>query len=233
MTNTSATGATGVVVTSALPSGATFGACAVSQGTCVSGAGVITATFGSLAGSATAMLTVSATPTVAGPTTWTFFAAGNEPDGVSANDSATANATVLSSADLGVTVTLPSQVVGGGTLTYTVMVSNNGGSPAQSPVVTMTLPVSATFVSASGTNWQCNQASGVITCAYQLAQMSVGAAPNIAVVITAPTVSTMLQVSSGITSLTYDPVGTNNKAEASVVVDPFYYVRLPIVVRGK
>ena len=66
------------------------------------------------------------------------------------------------SADLSITNTdSPDPVVPGGTLTYTLTVSNAGPSNATSVIATDTLPTGVTFVSATT---GCAYASGTVTC---------------------------------------------------------------------
>src|SRR5437764_1413747 len=52
-----------------------------------------------------------------------------------------------------------------GNITYTTQLFNNSTSQGTNPVLTMTIPASSTFVSASATSsGTCNQSAGVVTC---------------------------------------------------------------------
>lgn len=66
-------------------------------------------------------------------------------------------------------------------ITYEITVTNNGPSVAENVVVTDTLPVSLTYVSASSDTGACSHASGVVTC--ELGDMAVGASVKITVVV--------------------------------------------------
>ncbi|MCH8991827.1 MAG: DUF11 domain-containing protein, partial [Acidobacteria bacterium] len=87
---------------------------------------------------------------------------GNEPDPDGSNNSATEDTEVLLAADLALTkADDPDPAVAGGTLTYTLTVTNNGPSGAPNVVVVDTLAAGVTFVSGVG----CTEAGGVVTCA--------------------------------------------------------------------
>src|SRR5207249_555203 len=58
----------------------------------------------------------------------------------------------------------PDPVLAGGTLTYTLSVSNAGPSTASSVTVTDTLPAGVTFQSASGAGWTCSGTNASVTC---------------------------------------------------------------------
>jgi uncharacterized repeat protein (TIGR01451 family) len=121
-------------------------------------------------------------------------------------------------ADLSLTKTAsPPTVAQGGTIDYTLTVTNNGPSQALNVTVTDTLPAGVTFVSASGTGWTCNQAAGVVTCTRPA--LDPGAAPPIAIRVTAPpTGQSTLVNSATVSGTTADPSGGNNAATASVNV---------------
>src|SRR5438093_7778561 len=78
----------------------------------------------------------------------------------------------------------PDPVTPGGTLTYTLTVSNAGPATACQATVTDTLPAGTSFVSASGTGWNCSQTSGVVSCT--MTSLAPGNAPAITIQVTAP-----------------------------------------------
>jgi uncharacterized repeat protein (TIGR01451 family) len=87
----------------------------------------------------------------AGPTlsnTATVTATTSDP--VGANDSSTAISTVVSTADLGITMTGPATVTPGHELTYTITVTNDGPSDAALVEVADATPAGLTFVSNDG-----------------------------------------------------------------------------------
>jgi uncharacterized repeat protein (TIGR01451 family) len=74
------------------------------------------------------------------------------PDPNTGNNSSTVTTTVNPSADLVVTTTAPSAGIAGTNVTYTITVSNNGSSDAQSVSLSDFLPAGETFVSQSQTS---------------------------------------------------------------------------------
>src|SRR5258708_12636612 len=67
-------------------------------------------------------------------------------DSNAANNTATFNTTVSTSADLAITKTGPATAFAGTNITYTLSVTNNGPSNALNVMVTDTLPAAQTFV---------------------------------------------------------------------------------------
>lgn len=110
----------------------------------------------------------------------------------------------------------PDPVALGGTLTYTLAVSNAGPLVACSVTVTDTLPGGVAFVSAGGSGWACVQSAGVVTCT--AASLPMGAAPPISITVTAPTASGFLTNRATISSQTPDPVPANNTASVTSAV---------------
>ncbi len=123
-------------------------------------------------------------------------------------------------ADLAITkVDIPDPVVLGGPLTYTLGISNNGSAPAYNVTVTDTLPLNATFVSATGTGWACVHAAGIVTCTRP--SLAVGPAPDITIIVTAPVSGTTLTNTASVSSPIPDPVAANNTAITQTVVMAF------------
>ncbi len=86
------------------------------------------------------------------------------------------------SANLAVTKTAsPNPAIVSGNLTYRIVVTNKGPSPATSAVVTDTLPAGVTFVSASATQGTCS-GTATITCNLGSLAMGSSAIANILVV---------------------------------------------------
>jgi len=87
--------------------------------------------------------------------------------------------TVSSQADLGVVKSdTPDPVAAGGTLTYTIVVTNYGPSDAQNVVITDTLPADVSFVSAAG----CSLTGSNVVCS--LGSIANGTAKRITIVVT-------------------------------------------------
>jgi uncharacterized repeat protein (TIGR01451 family) len=92
--------------------------------------------------------------------------AGNESDPVQSNNtSGHVTTTVNTEADLSIAKSgSPDAVVAGTTLTYTLVVTNNGPSNATGVVVSDTLPAGVGYVSAIASQGTCSEAGGVVTC---------------------------------------------------------------------
>lgn len=128
--------------------------------------------------------------------------------------------------DLSLTKTHTGDFVAGGTGTYTLSVSNASGvgiEPEDNPVtVTDTLPAGLTFLSGSGTGWNCSAAAQVVTCTHAPPVPSPGSLPDLLITVlvgqaAAPSVTNTATVSSA----SLDVNAANNTA-----TDPTN-VRLP------
>ena len=111
----------------------------------------------------------SATGTITNTAT---VAPGPTDDPVMSDNSGSDEATVLTSADLNIEKTLTSPaggLVSGDQATYTINVNNLGPSDAVAPQVQDVLPAGESFVSASGTDWACQDVTGTVTCSYTAA----------------------------------------------------------------
>src|SRR5439155_7694393 len=90
--------------------------------------------------------------------TATVSAATSDPN--PANNTATASTTVIASADLSITKSdAPDPVIAGGTLTYTLTVSNGGPSTAASPSAANTPPAGVAIHRASSVGWASSRAN--------------------------------------------------------------------------
>ena len=160
LTNAGPDAATGVTVNDLLPAGLAFVSATPSQGSYDGVTGVWT--VGTLDGSASAVLTVSAR--VVSPTAQTNTASiGHfdqfDPD--TGNNQASATETPQQ-ADLSVSKTVndPTPNVGD-TITFTITLTNTGPSDATNVQVTDLLPAGLTFVSATPSQGQLRRATGV------------------------------------------------------------------------
>ncbi len=150
--------AQGVVLDDPLPAGVTFLSAAADNG--ASCDETVNCGLGTVAAGEIVTVTIVATVDAS------FFSDGNTspifntatvssdtPDPDAGNDSATADTTVVDSADLAVAkVDDPDPVTAGETLTYTVTVENLGPSDAQGVVLDDPLPAGVTFLSAAADN---------------------------------------------------------------------------------
>jgi len=218
--NTGTTDATGVSITGTIPADASAINCAATQGTCNVVAGQLSGAMGSLAPGAKATVTLQMTPLVTGQIPMTFYAAGNEADVNIGNDTATAQVTVGTDADLRITGSASPEVKLGQQFTVTVQVDDLGPGTAVNPSVEITLPLNTAFVSASGTNWTCNATSSGVTCIWQPLLLTVGAAPAINITARAPLSQQATRVTANVTMSVHaasNDQNPNNK-EASATI---------------
>ena len=123
------------------------------------------------------------------------------------------------SADLSITkVDSPDPVLTGGTLTYTLTVSNAGPVAAGPTRVTDTLPAGVSYGSAVGTGWSCVQSTGTVTC--DASTMPVGTAADIVITLTVTATSGTLTNTAEVSSFIADPNPANNTATSVTTVTP-------------
>ncbi|HEX7679926.1 MAG TPA: IPTL-CTERM sorting domain-containing protein [Thermoanaerobaculia bacterium] len=116
--------------------------------------------------------------------------------------------------------TAASVAFGSNPISYTLAVTNNGPSVANTVSVSDTLPPGSTFVSASGSGWVCNNVAGVVTCT--VASLPLGAAPVINLTFNAPPVASAgtLSNTATVSSATSDPTPANNSSTKTVPIFP-------------
>lgn len=115
-------------------------------------------------------------------------------------------------ADVGITLTdTPDPVAAGGTLGYTVTVTNLAAVAAQNVIASITLPPGATLVSAAG----CTQLSGVVACS--LGTLAEGQQITRTIQIT-PLAAGTIQGQASVSSTTPDANSANNTAIAVTTV---------------
>ncbi len=187
-----------------------------------------TATLAS-AGTAAFTLVVTVNPATVGGTVISGSAnVSSTSDTNAANNTAASTVTVLA-ADLAITETPGSSgVLPGGNISYTVVVTNNGPSPAAAPSWTQSTPTNTTFTSIASVpaanGWTCINpavgATGAITCTDGSALPSAGSATFTLVVTVGGAVAngTVISGTATTTSTTFDPTAANNTANSSVTV---------------
>jgi uncharacterized repeat protein (TIGR01451 family) len=111
----------------------------------------------------------------------------------------------------------PDPVAVGGSLTYTLTVTNNGPDPSTDSTVTDALPPGVTFVSATPTQGACSEAAGTVTC--MLGPLALGASATIQIVVTVDaTALSPLSDTATVTGVDTDPVAANNSATAETMI---------------
>jgi uncharacterized repeat protein (TIGR01451 family) len=220
---------TGVQVTSTLPSGLQPLTAKIGATNCtISGQAITCPSPGTLdvSGAAADTATITVTAKVlpaAGGTTRTVSAAiaGNDPDPVSGNNSASAATTINAAGDIQLTESVsPSSVNPGSNATYTFTVKNNGPNTATSVVLTDTLPSGVTVVSRTPSGSGTCGTGNPFTCSFP--SIASGASETVAVVVTPAlsTAGTSLVNAGSVTSSTTDYDSSNDTATASLTVNP-------------
>ncbi len=204
-------GATGVAVSDLLPSGLQYVSSTPSTGTynATTGAWAL-GTLGESPATLTVQAKVLATSAVANVASIT---AADQPDPNTSNNTSSLTVNPLV-ADLRLAKTVSDATPNvGDTITFTTTLTNAGPSAAAGVVVSDILPAGFTFVSASASQGTYSQGTGV----WSVGSVPVGTAElTITAQVTSPSSSTATATVTS--SLTYDPVASNNSA--SVTISP-------------
>jgi uncharacterized repeat protein (TIGR01451 family) len=130
-------------------------------------------------------------------------------------NAAAAVAAVRPTADIAITMSVPSPIVIGSNLTYSITASNNGPNLAADVTVTDTLPAGVTYVSATPSQGTCTGTS-TVTC--NLGTINNGANATISLIVT-PTVTGTISNTATVTTTANDSTPGNNSASASATVN--------------
>jgi uncharacterized repeat protein (TIGR01451 family) len=114
----------------------------------------------------------------------------------------------------------PDPVLTGALITYTLTVTNAGPADAQTVTVIDTLPagVSGIQFPDSNSGWNCSLSSLTVTCNLAASSLGVGAAPPIAITVSAPTAAGSITNTTAVSSSTADPTSSNNSASSTTTV---------------
>jgi uncharacterized repeat protein (TIGR01451 family) len=154
---------------------------------------------------------------LAGKGTWILVTA------VAAFSALVLPATAGADADMKSTITdAPDPVPTGGILTYTADAENLGTGPATGVTLTVTLPASVFFVSATPSQGSCSHLSGVVTC--NLGGLSSGSTESATIAVEPQTVAT-ITANANVTATETDPASGNNASSTSTTVTPGGHVR--------
>ena len=212
VTNLGPSTATGVNVTDLLPVGLSLVTATPSGATTyVPGTGLWT--IGSLASAASATLQLLVTDNSAGTLTNTATkSAENQPDPVSANDSASQSATGQA-ADIGVSMAVSTATPNlGANTVFTVTVINNGPIAATGVQVTDLLPAGLAFVSGNPSQGTYTSGSGL----WNIGNLAVGASVTLLLTATDNSTSALINTASRSAGSPPDHVPANNSASQTV-----------------
>ncbi len=215
VTNRGPSSAKNVTVTHLLPSSVIFVSVVSSQGTCSQSAGLVTGNLGTLATGAGATVTVVGMPSIAGTVSSTASVNSSEPDPDTSNNSATVVSQVVpASADLvaGIAAT-PNPVVLGGTLIYTVTVTNRGPSGSSGVLVGNALSADVTVLSATVTQGSITPGGNLWT----VGTLPVGAGA-VATITVVPTQEGSITATSTAQGNQLDTLPANNTATTTTIV---------------
>jgi uncharacterized repeat protein (TIGR01451 family) len=191
------------------------------QGTCSVSGYVATCDIASLAGGATATMSVTGTvipqATPGAQATLTASATSGTYEINQADNATSVSAAVATVADLRVVQTYsPAVPVAGGTVTYTATVSNNGPSTARDIVLTDPIATGSTFVSATPSSGSCALATATRTVECSLPNTDPGATATVTIVV---------QLDSGGTGAVNNAVSVAASTPESNVADNNYSVQ--------
>jgi uncharacterized repeat protein (TIGR01451 family) len=217
VTNGGPSTARNVTVTHLLPSSVIFVSAVASQGSCAQAGGLVTGNLGTLAPGAGAIVTVVGTASTAGTVSSTASVTSNQSDPDTSNNSATVVSHVIpASADLMAGIAaVPNLIVLGGTLTYTVTVTNRGPSDSSGVIVGNALPPNAVVLSATVSQGSISPGANLWT----VGTLPVGAGAA-AIITVAPTQEGLITATSTAQGDQLDPVPANNTATVTTVVGP-------------
>ena len=168
VTNSGPSDATGVSLVDTLPAGVTYRSATSSQGTASNAGSTVTVSLGNLAvgATATATIVVDVAPATRGTLVNTASVSAAETETNSNNNTANASTDVTARVDLAVTkVDTADPVTAGGTLTYTITVTNTGPSAATGVTLTDTLPSQLSYTSGTASQGSVSNNQGAVTAA--------------------------------------------------------------------
>ena len=180
----------------------------------------ITASLGTIAAGGTATLAIVAQVSPSTGTTLTDSASVrlDEIDSTPADDSASVTTRVAPVADLALSMSAsPAQLDVGGSLTFTMVASNQGPSPATNVVVALPLGPGVTFTSAQSSSGTASFAAGQVTAS--LGTLAPNEQATVTVVLQAVASGTFSATAS-LSSDNADPTPANNTATASALLLP-------------
>ncbi len=225
-TNTGKDDATDATFTVALPAGTTFESATASAnaGCTLSAPGQLTCALGTVpgrgpsgagpVGSVVRNVTVRVPIALAEQAITSNASFASTETAISTTDSvvpvaASASTQVGPSADLTITQNAPTDVGAGGSITYTIVVRNDGPSSAPAVTVTDQLPAGVTLNLATSSTGSCTVAGGVVTCA--LGALASGTSTVLTITVDVPEAMAgqTLANAASVSSTVVDPTPSN------------------------
>ena len=202
VTNSGPAAASNVVASDVLPTNVVF---ISASGNGTNYAGVASWNLGTLASGKTTNVTITVKAPVSGAVTNNATVTSTTTDPNSANNTSSPVVTsVTPAADVAIGKTASASVFATSDLVYTISVTNFGPSSASSVVVTDALPVTVTFVSATGGGLN---NSGIVN--WTLGTLANGQISNVTVTVKAPASGSLTNIAT-VSTPTGDPNLTNN-----------------------
>ena len=173
------------------------------------------------------------------PAGWQLLSAtcdnGDGIDNITVNQSQIVTCTFTNTnvADLSINmIDAPDPVIAGNNLTHTITISNSGPLPATNVSVSVTLPISLTYISGAGMGWSCGESAGTVTC--DLANLDIGSAPDITLVTAVPpdTPAGFVTTYASVTSDNPDTNSGNNSTSEDTFIGEPKFAYLPLVLNN-
>jgi uncharacterized repeat protein (TIGR01451 family) len=220
ITNRGPKTAKGVTLTQLLPASVVFVSANISQGSINYSGGVVNGNIGTMAAGAVVTATVTVRPTQAGTLTSTASAvAVSDPDPDPSNNSVTITSHINPlTSDMAVSMAgSPNPVLVGGTLTYTISVTNNGPSDATGVVASNALPASVVLTSATPSQGTTTILGNAVL--FNFGSISVGGVAT-ATITVIPSAQGLITATATVTANQFDSQSANNTATVTTSVSP-------------
>ena len=230
--NESSSKATNPFVNVTIPAASTLvSATASSGGSCGSGASFTCNWTGDFNAYNSRTVTVTVTPTAGGTATLSATAGADQGDPDNTDNTQTEDTTVNAQIDMQVSSisdSIDPITLGTGNVTYTIWTYNQSTSKATNPLVNITLPASATFVSATASSsGTCGApAGGVVTCNWS-GDLNAFNSRSVTVVVT-PTAGGTMTLSATVGADQPDPDNSDDTLAQNTTVNDQIDVQLTV-----